>query len=50
MYLFTQGRGERVGGELTRENVTGAIVHKAGEKIPTWLTVSPVYKLSMKLQ
>ena len=31
--------------ELTREKVRGAIVHKAGSKIPTWLTVSPVYKL-----
>jgi hypothetical protein len=38
VYLFTQGRG---GGELTREKVKEAIVHKAGSKIP----VSPVYKL-----
>ncbi len=36
------GRG---GGRWTREKVRGAIVHKAGSKIPTWLTVSPVYKL-----
>ncbi len=33
VYLFTQGRGEGV--ELTREKVRGAIVHKAGSKIPT---------------
>ncbi len=32
-------------GELTREKVRGATVHKAGSKISTWLTVSPVYKL-----
>jgi hypothetical protein len=42
-YLFTQGRGK--GGELTREMVRGATVHKAGSKMPTLLTVSPVYKL-----
>jgi hypothetical protein len=29
IYLFTQGRG---GGELTREKVRGAIVHKASRK------------------
>jgi hypothetical protein len=29
---------------LTREKVRGATVHKAGSKIPTWLTVSAVYK------
>ena len=28
----------------TREKVRGAAVYKAGSKIPTWLTVSPVYK------
>jgi hypothetical protein len=33
------------GGELTREKVRGATVHKVGSKIPTWLTVSLVYKL-----
>jgi hypothetical protein len=32
VYLFTQGRE---GGELTREKVRGAIVHKAGSKKPT---------------
>ncbi len=32
------------GGKLTREKVRGATIHKAGSKIPTWLTVSPVYK------
>jgi hypothetical protein len=43
-YLFTQGRG---GGEesWTREKVRGATCHKAGSKIPTWLTISPVYEL-----
>jgi hypothetical protein len=34
VYLFTQGRGEGVG-EQTREKVRGAIVYKAGKKIPT---------------
>jgi hypothetical protein len=32
-------------GELTREKIIGAIVHKAGSKIPTCLTVSLVYKV-----
>ncbi len=44
VYLFTQGRGGG-GGKLTREKVKEAIAHKAGFKIPTGLTVSPVYKL-----
>ncbi len=39
-YSYREG-----GGELTREKVREATVHKAGSKIPTWLTVSPVYKL-----
>jgi hypothetical protein len=40
-YLFTHGRGE--GWEIwSREKVTGATVHKAGSKIPTWLTVPPL--------
>jgi hypothetical protein len=34
VYLLTQERGEG-GGELTKEKVIGAIVHKAGSKIPT---------------
>jgi hypothetical protein len=34
VYLFTQERGEG-GGELTKEKVIGAMVHKAGSKIPT---------------
>ncbi len=38
---FTQGRGE---GRVS-ENVRGALVHKEGSKIPTWLGVSPIYKL-----
>ncbi len=40
-YTYSQGRGVE---SWTREKVRGAIVHKAGSKIPTWLTVSPVYK------
>ncbi len=37
---------QREGGRSwTREKVRGATVHKAGSKIPTWLTVSPVYKI-----
>ncbi len=35
------GRGE----SWTREKVKGATAHKAGSKRPTYLTVSPVYKL-----
>jgi hypothetical protein len=42
---LTQGRGVGKGGGWTREKVRVAIVHKAGSKIPPWLTVSPVYKL-----
>ncbi len=42
--LIHTGKGGR-GGELTREKVRGATVHKAGSKIPTLLTLSPVYKL-----
>ncbi len=38
--------GDGGGGESwIRERVRGATVHKAWSKIPTWLTVSPVYKL-----
>jgi hypothetical protein len=33
MYLFTEGRGEE--GELIREEVGRATVHKGGSKIPT---------------
>ncbi len=39
--LIHTGKG---GGELIREKVRGATVHKAGSKIvkiPTWMTVSP---------
>ncbi len=43
VYLFTQGRGER--GRVEPEKVRGATLHKARSKIPTLLTVSPVYKL-----
>ncbi len=38
-----KGRG---GGESwNREKVRGATVHRAGSKVPTWLTASPFYKL-----
>ncbi len=41
--LIHTGKG---GGRVeTREKVIGIIVHKAGSKIPTRLTVSPVCKL-----
>jgi hypothetical protein len=43
-YTLSLGRGEGWG-RWTREKVRGAIVYKAGLRIPTWLTVSPVYKL-----
>ncbi len=43
LYLFTLGRG----GYWTREKFRGATVHKAGSKIATWLTVSPVHKDEM---
>ncbi len=33
------------GGELTREKVSGTNAPQSRSKIPTWLTVSPVYKL-----
>ncbi len=43
LYVYSHREG---GGESwTREKVRGATVHKAGSKIPIWLTVSPVYKL-----
>ncbi len=42
VYTYTQGRGE--GETWTREKGRGVTVHQAGSKIPTWLTVSPVYK------
>ncbi len=38
-------REGREGVRKTREKVRGATVHKAGSKIPTWLNISPVYKL-----
>ncbi len=38
---LTQGGGRE---SWTREKVRGATVHNAGSKIPTWLTVSLVYK------
>ncbi len=39
--LIHTGRG----GELTREKVRGTTVHKAGSKILTWVTITPVFKL-----
>ncbi len=43
LYTYSQVRG---GGEMNQREgtVRGTTVHKAGSKIPTWLTVSPVYK------
>jgi hypothetical protein len=43
VYFFTQVREE--GWELNQRAGRWATVHKAGSKIPSWLTVSPVYKL-----
>ncbi len=45
MLYFDTGKGKGGGESWTREKVRGATVHKAGSKIPTWLTVSSVYKL-----
>ncbi len=39
-YTYSHREGGR-GESWTREKVRGATVHKAGSKIPTWLTVSP---------
>ncbi len=39
LYILWHRRG---GESWTREKVRGATAHKAGSKIPTWLTVSPV--------
>ncbi len=41
-YTFSHREG---GESWTREKVRGPTVHKAGSKIQTWLTLSPVYKL-----
>jgi hypothetical protein len=43
VYIYSHREVEE-GGDLTREKVRVAIVHKAGSKIPTRLAVSPVYK------
>ncbi len=43
-YTYSHRKGGR-GKSWTREKVREATVHKAGSKIPTWLTVSSVYKL-----
>jgi hypothetical protein len=42
LYTYSHRKGGR---ELTREKVRGATVYKAGSKILTWVTVSPVFKL-----
>ncbi len=42
---FVEGGG---GERWIIEKVRGVIVHKAGSKIPTWLTVSPFYKFYEK--
>ncbi len=40
------GKGGGGGRESsTRKKVRGATVHKAGSKMPIWLTLSPLYKL-----
>jgi hypothetical protein len=49
VYIKLNHTGKGGGGSGTREKVRGATVHKAGSKIPTWLTVSPVYKLYITL-
>ncbi len=45
VYKFTYSYRGGGGGDWTRQKVIGATVHKAGSKIPTWPTVTPVYKL-----
>ncbi len=42
---YTNSTGKGGGGNWTKEKVRGATVHKAGLKIPSRLTVSPIYKL-----
>ncbi len=42
---YTYSNREGGGESWTREKGSGATVYKARSKIPTWLTVSPVYKL-----
>ncbi len=42
--FFDFGKGRRGGGGEPERRLE-ALVHKAGSKIPTRLTVSPVYKL-----
>jgi hypothetical protein len=46
VYLILQGRGGRRE-SWTREKWRGATVHKAGSKIPTWLTVSMYLTVSL---
>ncbi len=43
LYIDTR-KGEEGWESWTREKVRGATAHKAGAKIPTWLSVSPVYR------
>jgi hypothetical protein len=43
--MLFEGGGGGGGGEEPERRLEGAIVHKAGSKIPTCLTVSPVYNL-----
>ncbi len=45
VYSIFIHKGKGGGGNWTRDKARGATVHKAGSKIPTWLTLSPVYKL-----
>ncbi len=45
-YTYSHRERGEGGRELVqREGYRGETVHKAGSKIPTWLTLSPVYKL-----
>jgi hypothetical protein len=44
-YTYSHREGGRRGESWTREKVREATVHKAGSKIPIWLTLSPVNKL-----
>ncbi len=49
MYTEYLPYSHREGGKSwTREKVRGATVHKAESKIPTWLIVTPVYKICIK--
>ncbi len=46
VHVYTVLWHREEGGRWTRETVRGAKVHKAGSKIPTWLTVSQSKKIN----